>query len=92
MSNVKLCLSLLLVLTVVSCQTPTASDIARFNGRPTFAPPCISNGDGTCYRDGELEDNLNNLCGSGGEFDQVQDWIEFLEEWRYKCIKFGRCK
>lgn len=88
----KFYLSLSLVLCVASCQTPTAGEIATFNGRPDFEIPCIANGDGTCFRDGEIEDNTNNLCGSGGGFDQVQDWIEFLEKYRYNCLKFGRCK
>ena len=76
---------------MASCQSPGAGEVARFNGRPDFAPPCISNGDGTCFRDGELEDTTNHLSGTGGEFDAVQDWIEFLEKYRYNCLKFGVC-
>lgn len=85
-------LLLSLVFLVTSCQTPTAREIAKFNGRPDFEPPCIANGDGTCYQDGELRDTTNMVCGSTFTFDQVQDWIEFLEFNRYKCLKYGRCK
>lgn len=76
----------------MSCQSPTAAEIARFNNRPDFSPPCISNGDGTCFRDGEREPTVNMFCDTAGEIDSYQDWIEFLEEYRYLCKRFGRCR
>lgn len=92
MRKENICLLLSLALLVSSCQTPTAREIARFNGRPDFEVPCIANGDGTCYQDGELMNTTNMICGSTNAFNQVQDWIEFLEFSRYKCLKYGRCK
>lgn len=83
---------LLLGFIVTSCQSPTAKEIAKFNNRPDFAPPCISNGDGTCFRDGQPEVTTNMFCDYAGEVDAYQDWIEFLEEYRYLCKKFGRCR
>lgn len=85
----KLLISLVLL---ASCQTPDAARIARYVGRPDFPPPCVSNGDGTCFRDGELENTTNMLCGRGSEYDLVQDYIELKEKYEYLCRKYKKCK
>jgi len=82
---------LLPFLSLVGCQTPSYNDIARFNNRPNVLDPCIANGDGTCFRNGELQDNKNNICGDSLDYDNLQKHIEFLERYRYNCIKFGAC-
>lgn len=77
-----------------SCQTTTARQISEYIGRPTFAPFCQSNGDGTCYRDGELEDNTNYACGDiDRDYKPVQDHMENVEYRLYICLKYPRrCK
>jgi hypothetical protein len=54
-------------------------------------PPCIANEDGTCFRDRELENVVNYLCGRGSEYDAIQDHIEKLEQFYFECKKFKRC-
>lgn len=85
----KLLLSLLIF---ISCQTPTTRERAIYANRPLMdTPPCIANGDSTCFRDGEEENVINYLCGRGSEYDAMQDHIEFLEKFYYECKKFNRC-
>ena len=93
MKNVKLYLLFLLTLIVSSCQTPNAARISQYVGRPNFESPCIANGDGTCFREGGLQDNTNNICGTPRGYDDVQDHLEEIEKRLYICLKFKRkCK
>jgi len=76
-----------------SCQSPTARDIAKYVGRPNLEIPCISNGDGTCVINGELRDlTPGMLCTDTNNFQDMQNHLEMMEFYKYKCKKFGRCK
>lgn len=85
---------LLCLLILIGCQTPTAREIARYVGRPEFEPACIMNGDGTCYKDGELLDSTNMLGAPPKEFEQLQRHLESVEKRLYICLKYKRkyCK
>jgi len=75
----------------VSCQTPDARRISEYVGRPEFSPACISNGDGTCYKDGELlEDTTNFLMTDGEEYGRLVDHLENVERRLYICLKYRR--
>ena len=82
----------LLIFIAASCQTPQAEQIGRYNNRPITELPCISNGDGTCYRDGELFNTVNMICGDASDFDKIQTHLERMEFYRWRCKKYGRCK
>lgn len=90
MKNVKY--SVLFLLTLISCRTPSTGDIARYNNRPQTKPSCIANDDGTCFQDGELIKVENKLCGDAGDFFEVENYIDELEKYRYYCKKFNRCE
>ena len=75
-----------------SCQTPTAREISKYVGRPQLNPPCISNGDGTCFFNGEILDTTNMLCSPSSDFDKIQTHLERMEFLRYRCKKYGRCR
>lgn len=87
-------LSFLLLLTVLtlssSCQTIDAERIARYVNRPTFANPCIANGDGTCFENGELRETTNMICGDVDSYDEVQTHLENVELRLYTCLRSGR--
>lgn len=89
MKNAKFYLLFLLIL--ISCRTPSSGEIARFNNRPEVNDPCIANGDGTCFRGGELLNTTNMLCGESENYFIIQNYIDRLEKYRYYCKKFGRC-
>ena len=82
------CLSLALS----SCQSVTAYKIARYVGRPNLENPCIANGDGTCYRDGDLYETENMICGPAQDFGDLQTHLESMEFFKWKCKKYGNCK
>jgi hypothetical protein len=79
-----------LLVLISSCQTPDAADIARRVGRPVFPNPCLSNGDGTCFRNGELENTENMICGTPEEYDEIQTYIEDQELRLYICLRNSR--
>lgn len=86
-------LCLLLFLGLVSCQTPTAREIADYVGRPDFGNPCIVNDDGTCYENGELREAMNMIATDPEKFDDIQTYIEEIEFRLYKCLKSKkRCR
>ena len=78
-------------LIIVSCRTPSTGEIARFNNRPQTKAPCISNGNGTCFRDGELFNTTNMLCGESDDYLAIESYIDMLERYRYFCKKYNRC-
>lgn len=79
-------------LILTSCRTPSQIEIAKFANRPMVNDPCISNGDGTCYRNGELiEDTLNYAEGPIEDYDKMLDHVERLEKYYYYCKKFQNC-
>ena len=89
MKNAKYYLLFLLIL--ISCRTPSTGDIARFNNRPQVNDPCISSGDGTCFRNGELINSQNMLCGEPDDYFTIENYIDLLEKYRYYCKKYDRC-
>lgn len=90
-NNYLSCLLLLTILTLSSsCQTPDARRVAQYVGRPTFANPCIANGDGTCFENGELRDTTNMICGDVDSYDEVQTHLENVEFRLYVCLRSGR--
>jgi len=93
-NNFQSFLLLLTVLTLSSgCQTVDAERIATYVGRPTFENPCIANGDGTCFENGELRDTTNMICGDVDSYDEVQTHLENVELRLYTCLRSGRrCK
>jgi hypothetical protein len=81
------------ILIVSSCQSVDAENVARYIGRPTFANPCLANGDGTCFQNGELRDTTNMICGEADDFDLIQTHLENVEFRLYRCLRSGRrCK
>ncbi len=93
MKNVKHCLLFLASLLVLtSCQTPTTREIADYVGRPELGIPCIANGDGTCFENGEIKETTNMLCAPPTTWNLGQDHLENMEYYTYRCKKFGRCK
>ena len=80
-------------LILISCQTPTQIEISQYAGRPIVNDPCISNGDGTCYRNGELIENTENfLMGEIDDYNPMQSHVEKLEKFYYYCTKFNQCE
>jgi len=72
---------------MVGCQSTTTREIAEYVGRPQFKPFCHANGDGTCFRDGELELTENMACGDIKiEYKEVQNHIEDIEYRLYTCL------
>ena len=82
---------LLLSISLVGCQTHDAAEIAKYVGRPNVESPCISNGDGTCYRAGELTSTLNMMCGEAVGYGEIQTHLEDMEKFKYLCKKYGVC-
>lgn len=80
----------LMLLTLSSCQTPTAREIARYIGRPNFGNACVANGDGTCFENGELRNTTNMICGDANRYDLVQSHLEDIEFRLYRCLKNPR--
>lgn len=78
-------------LILISCRTPSTGDIARFNNRPDVKDPCIANGDGTCFRNGVIFPTENMFCGDANDYFDMNNYIDFLEKYRYYCKKFNRC-
>ena len=84
----------MLIILMGACQTPTAREIAEYVGRPYFPPFCQANGDGTCYREGELELTENYACGDiNTDYVPVQNHLEKVEKRLYICLKYPKkCK
>ena len=77
-----------MIILLASCQTPNDP----FN-RPKISP-CISNGDGTCFKNGELiEDTTNWLMINTDEYDQLYEYYDDIELRLYICKKYRKkCK
>ena len=74
---------------MVGCETVTQREIAQKLGRPKLPSVCISNGDGTCFRDGELENTTNMGCGDLlNEYAPMQDYLWEIEKRLYFCLKY----
>ena len=81
----------LLILTIfLSCQTPDSRRVAEYVGRPSFSNPCIANGDGTCFQNGELRETTNMICGDADSYDDVQTHLENVEFRLFRCLKSSR--
>lgn len=91
MKNAKLFLLFFPILS--SCQTlpPSLQEIADFAGRPASEDPCIANGDGTCFRSGDIVQTTNMICGEAIDFDNIQTHLEKMERFYYECKNFKRC-
>ena len=76
---------------MISCQTATVSEIAKFARRPNAEKPCIANGDGTCFRDGVRINTTNMICGEAENFGDIQEHLELMEYYYYRCKKYKRC-
>lgn len=83
-------LVLCLLILASSCQT---TDASRYFKKPKLKPACISNGDGTCYEEGELvEDTTNWLCTDPDNFDEIEKYHSDKEQRLYICLRYGRCR
>lgn len=83
---------LLFFLIFLSCRTPSQREIAQYSNRPKIKDPCLSNGDGTCYRNGELvEDTLNYIMGDYDDYNKITCHLMELEKFYFNCKKFNEC-
>lgn len=81
-----------LLLIICSCRsTPSAQYIADQVGRPEIESPCISNGDGTCFRNGELLQTENMLCGESVYLGKMQTHLEKMEKFKFLCEQYNQC-
>ena len=72
---------------------PSQREIAEYNDRPNLGSWCFSNGDGTC-EDGQesLIINRDMICTEGVKEIEAMEYIEMLEAFRWRCLKFKRCE
>ena len=85
-------LYLLFFLILISCKAPSQREIGRYANRPMIKNPCLSNGDGTCYRNGVLiEDTLNFIMGEYEDYQKIQCHLMELEKFYYYCKEFNQC-
>lgn len=75
----------LLMLVVVSCQTPQ-----DYFQRPDVSPTI--NNTGTGFRNGVEVDTTNFICVDSDEYNSLQDYYSDKEYRLYRCLKFNRCK
>ena len=74
---------------MISCQTDTSKKL----GRPEFPNPCISNGDGTCFRDGVEFRTVNMECTESKHITTFQSYLLKIERDLVVCRKSSKkCK
>jgi hypothetical protein len=82
----------LLLLTTLLIGAKCSQDAGTYFKRPNIEP-CISNGDGTSWCNGELTDNINHITQTADNFDRLVDYCEDKETRLFICLKYpSRCK
>lgn len=70
-------------LSITGCQT----DISRRLGRPDMPSSCIANGDGTCFRNGQVLETVNMECMESLNIADMQAYINKIELELFICKK-----
>lgn len=83
----------MLIISLLGCNSASVREIAVYNQRPHVdVKPCFSNGDGTCWEDNELRNTTGMQCGDVIILDDLLRHLENMEQYRWRCLKFGKCK
>lgn len=80
---------------MLGCQNTTTRQIAEYAGRPHMdKQACVANDDGTCFElsSGDEKEVEGMFCREAILWNDMQNHLERIELFYWRCKKFGRCK